>query len=486
MARVRVRCLAGAELSDPAPTVVHVFDTEVEVSAADAALTVVAVSMARVAAAAEAAGLVAVAELALHRRAEGRARGLGAEECDEFTADEIGALLRMSRNAARARLFLALDLLTRRPATLAALTRGQICPVAARRISEGLAHLSPDAADQVEQEALRLAPEQTPAQLSARLTRLVLRADAEAAGRRATAAVRERRCSIRVLGDGTALLSVVGRTELVVAAYERIDTTARAICRDSAADASLPVATSPPADTSAAETSPSADAPLPVGRALDQTRADLALGMLLGDPQATTATAGVTVSIDVVAPVDTLLAGGDEPGELVGYGPISADVVRELAEDATWRRWVTDGDGTVVARSTCRYRPTTAMVELLRARDGTCRFPTCRRRVSACDLDHVIPWPDGPTDIRNLVPLCRHHHRLKHSAGWRVWLDDAGDLHWRAPSGTEHTSHARTLTDILPAPRQEMTSTDTDRAVDPAKESDTHPAVDADPEAPPF
>lgn len=148
----------------------------------DTACIAVAGSMARICAAAEASGLVAVAELALARRTDGRRHGLDADECDEYTADEVGALLRMSRQAARARLFLALDLLQRRPATLAALTRGDICLTRARRISEALAPVAEDVADGVEQEALRGAREQTPAQLSARLTRLVLPRDPVAAG----------------------------------------------------------------------------------------------------------------------------------------------------------------------------------------------------------------------------------------------------------------------------------------------------------------
>ncbi|MFC6851139.1 HNH endonuclease signature motif containing protein [Aquipuribacter hungaricus] len=397
----------------------------------DTACMLVAGSMARISAAAEAAGLVAVAELALRRRVEGARHGLGTDESDDYTADEVGALLRMSRQTARARLALGLDLLHRRPATLAALTRGDICLTRARRISEALAQVDDDTARQVEHQALDRAPEQTPAQASARLTRLVLRADADAARRRTQAAVRDRRCSIRVLHDGTALLQVVGRTELVVAAYERIDQAARSILRDT------------PTGLDSGDQHAGSSVPTDPGRTLDQTRVDVVLGMLVGDPDTVTAATGVQVTVDVVAPVGTLL-GGDEPGELVGYGPIPA-AVRELAEDAAWRRWVTDTDGTVVARSTRRYRPSTAMVQLLRARDGTCRFPTCRRRASACDLDHVVPWPAGQTSTDNLAVLGRHHHRLKHRAGWSVRLDPDGTLHWRTPAGIDHVSPGRRL-----------------------------------------
>jgi hypothetical protein len=172
------------------------------------------------------------------------------------------------------------------------------------------------------------------------------------------------------------------------------------------------------------------------------------LGLLVGDPDSISRAVGVNVTVDVVAPAGTLL-GGDSPGELVGYGPVSADVVRELAEDAAWRRWVTDAEGAVVQRVSRRYRPGAAMVQLLRARDGTCRFPTCRRRASACDVDHVVPWPAGATDVANLAVLCRHHHRLKHRGGWDVRLDPDGTLRWRTPDGTEHVSRPRRLDDVV-------------------------------------
>ncbi len=410
----------------------------------ETACTAVATSMARIASAAEAAGLVAVAELALRRRAEGVRRGLSADECDGYSADEVGVLLQMSRPAARARLALALDLFQHRPATLAALTRGDICLVRARRMSEALSVLPQETADAVEVDALRRAPEQTPAQLTARLSRLVVRADADAARRRTEAAVRERRCSVRVLHDGTALLQVLGRTELVVAAFERIDEVARSVLRGGDGHADGPDG----ATGEGPDGAPSATSP---GRALDQTRADVLLGLLVGDPDTVSGAVGVSVTLDVVAPAGTLL-GGDAPGELVGYGPLGPDVVRELAEDAAWRRWVTDADGTVLQRVSRRYRPGRAMVDLLRARDGTCRFPTCRRRASACDIDHVVPWPAGPTAVGNLVVLCRHHHRLKHRGGWQVRQDPDGTLRWCSPSGHEHVSRPRRLDDVLPAP----------------------------------
>jgi hypothetical protein len=39
------------------------------------------------------------------------------------------------------------------------------------------------------------------------------------------------------------------------------------------------------------------------------------------------------------------------------------------------------------------------------------------------DAHHIVSWSDGgPTNVDNLVLLCRHHHRLIHhpTAGWQI------------------------------------------------------------------
>lgn len=98
-----------------------------------------------------------------------------------------------------------------------------------------------------------------------------------------------------------------------------------------------------------------------------------------------------------------------------------------------------------------RYRPPAALVELVKARDGRCRFPGCSVSVRYCDLDHVRPWPIGPTAAENLLCLCRRHHRIKTMNRWRVvldaetavatWFDPVGRLHLTEP--VDHLSLSR-------------------------------------------
>lgn len=79
-----------------------------------------------------------------------------------------------------------------------------------------------------------------------------------------------------------------------------------------------------------------------------------------------------------------------------------------------------------------------------------CVFPWCTRPARQCDCDHTRAHADGgPTCICNLVPLCRHHHRLKTKTAWTyrpldpatdpgtfIWTDPHGYHYRRGPTGT--------------------------------------------------
>ena len=90
--------------------------------------------------------------------------------------------------------------------------------------------------------------------------------------------------------------------------------------------------------------------------------------------------------------------------------------------------------------ATDAYRPGAELTSLVRARDGRCRFPGCSVAARFCDLDHVRPWPIGRTAARNLLTLCRRHHRIKQRPGWRVRLAPDGTATWADPTGRERTT----------------------------------------------
>ena len=83
------------------------------------------------------------------------------------------------------------------------------------------------------------------------------------------------------------------------------------------------------------------------------------------------------------------------------------------------------------------YRPGVALDRFVRARERRCRQPGCRNRVPrGGELDHHVPWPEGPTSAGNLTGFCGNHHRGKHQApGWHYDLASDGILTVGTPSG---------------------------------------------------
>ena len=103
--------------------------------------------------------------------------------------------------------------------------------------------------------------------------------------------------------------------------------------------------------------------------------------------------------------------------------------------------------GAVDALDQRAYRPGAALARLVRARDGTCRFPGCNTPASRCHLDHVTRYPDGPTAASNLQSLCAAHHGFKHHATWSVTMTPEGTCTWTAPNGRTHTTYPHAVHD---------------------------------------
>jgi hypothetical protein len=60
-------------------------------------------------------------------------------------------------------------------------------------------------------------------------------------------------------------------------------------------------------------------------------------------------------------------------------------------------------------------------------------------------LDHVVPYPEGPTAGTNLDPKCCGDHRAKTSAGFTT-TGTGGQAIWTTPTGHDYA----TSTDPLP------------------------------------
>ncbi len=139
------------------------------------------------------------------------------------------------------------------------------------------------------------------------------------------------------------------------------------------------------------------------------------------------------------ADLATLAELSHTPGELGGYGPVIADIVRQLGlelVDGEWTFQVNDPDGEVVATGTTSRRPKTAQVRRARADYPKCIFPGCRQPARSSDLDHREEYSaGGETHNRNLAPLCRHHHMVRHNTDWKLERLANGDHQWTSPLG---------------------------------------------------
>ena len=130
------------------------------------------------------------------------------------------------------------------------------------------------------------------------------------------------------------------------------------------------------------------------------------------------------------------------PAALMGGQFLPGVIARRTAKTATLIPIVHPGQ----APPEPRYRPSRKLIEFVRCRDMTCRFPGCSKPATDpfVDVDHTVPWPQGPTSASNLKCLCRHHHLLKTfwggTHGWRDRQLDDGTVIWTAPDGTTHTT----------------------------------------------
>ena len=129
---------------------------------------------------------------------------------------------------------------------------------------------------------------------------------------------------------------------------------------------------------------------------------------------------------------------GTDPGVWIeGAGRVSAETARRLACDAQIVALVEDALGRPlgVGRATAKV-PRWLRRALKRRDGGRCQFPGCEA-TRFVDAHHIKHWADGgPTDLDNLILLCRFHHRLVHEAGYRIAGEAADGFRFVRPDGT--------------------------------------------------
>jgi len=312
-------------------------------------------------------------------------------EASGATEAEITAATRWPVDTVKNRLAEAAWLTERFPETLAQLDRGEVAWPQAKALVEATTCLSDDAARAVQERVLPRMPNQSQSSTRQALRRAVIAADPDGEARRHVEAKKRRRVQVRPELDGLATVGLHTTAETARAMLAAVD----AQCRKKAKDDP---------------------------RSLDQRRADtLAALVLNGERMKTSQGPDLSAMVHVIVNIETLLGISDAPGELEGFGAVSAVQARALAaaKGSVLRRMIVTPAGALVHVDGRTYRLPAAERRYILARDRTCDFPGCHMPGRLCDMDHEISFAKGGrTDRHNMCPRCRRHHNLKTHGFW--------------------------------------------------------------------
>jgi len=359
--------------------------------------------------AAAAAQVRVTADLDESVRAERAARGVPASERGRGIGAQVALARRESPNRGGRHLGFARALVNEMPHTLAAVTDGGLSEWRATLLVRETACLSRKDRGRVDAELC--ADPATLAGMGDRAVsdaarRAAYRLDPQAAVSRASRAQSDRCVSLRPAPDTMSYLTGLLPVAQGVAAHAAL--------------------------SAAADQAHAAGDP----RSRQQVMADTLVERVTGQSTAHS----TPVNVNLVMTERSLLAGDDEPAEIVGYGPVSAGTARDLlrrhtqTDDPAGQAWLrrlfthpTTGELVAMQAKAETFPP--ALRQLLVFRDQTCRTPWCDAPVR--HADHARRRADGgETSAGNGQGLCEQCNYVKEAPGW------AAAEH--ASSGTGH------------------------------------------------
>jgi hypothetical protein len=411
---------------------------------------------------------------------------------EQFVGMEVAGTTRRGRMAADNELHDAARYLEALPLTVDALSRGELYQHQARTLLTSTEHCRVEVARRVEAQVLPAAIDLAPPDLRRKVKKAILQVeselDSEAVTERLIEARQDRRVWANSEDDGMASVGVLGSAEDVQQFLLDLD---RLVQQEKAADRAAGV-----------------------WRSAAQIRSDLVLSMP-GQLLALRAQTGEAIRavpakdriINVHVPVTTVLERGNEPGELGGYGPISAEHVRLMRPDARFRRVFVDSRTgqpvgldtdlqpaaedaeAAVARVMAMLRPAVIahvaepqhdpsreLRRFVEVRDLRCRGVGCSLPAHRCHQDHRIPYPAGPTSAGNLGAYSSRCHRAKHS-GWAVVIGPDGSTTWISPLGRRYTRPPAYDPPLLPTDATHVKRVRKTPAPPPRSEDGDHPLL---------
>src|SRR3954464_9805219 len=377
--------------------------------------------------------------------------GPGAPLVAEFAVAELAVALRVTTDAGRVFLGLAMELRYRLPRVWKRVTAGDLAPWRAREGAEQTLGLSMEAAAFVDAHVAAFAHKIGHAGLEHLVEEAVTRFMPAEAEERRRAAAEHRHFDIHTHHNtAQGVVDVTGTLDLADALDLDAAVTRGAAAPGGAADLK---------DLGCEE-------PLDVRRSLAvgvMARRQLTLDLNPDQPEGATAPTSTKarqvvlyVHISQAALTGSTGVGGCDLARVENTrGFVSADQVRG---------WCASPDTQVVVKPVIdlnghlrvdAYEVPDRLKEHIVLRDGHCVFPGCGRPARRADNDHIDEHAGGGgTDNGNVAPLCRGHHRHKTHGGWTYVMLQPGIYLWRSPLGQRAlvTGAGTTYLDQIPRP----------------------------------
>ena len=146
--------------------------------------------------------------------------------------------------------------------------------------------------------------------------------------------------------------------------------------------------------------------------------APLTAGAMISSPHA-------RAEVSVVIDLHTLRTGLHEHS-IVRTGheaELPLETIRRMACEAEIIPVVLNSKGVVIDIGRASRLATRYQRKAIEAMYSHCAIPDCKVPIAQCQPPHIAYWrDDGPTDMKNLVPLCPQHHRNVHEGNWRLKL----------------------------------------------------------------